>query len=280
MELADIKGFIKRYSESYLFLSDIKSLSWMYIFIGLIPLCCGIVTRKFIVTSIVVTMVVFYTVITNILVRKMTSVSYYQRFLLTGSSSLFTSLFFLMMPYSLVETAIFDRMTQIIYSLVIGFAWILAVFLIFSFEIYNTKKGKYSKAKSKKKNRAGIAVAASIGGVSGVSLMKFASNWMTQEIALNVGIILAFIVSVLAALGIPHFLVAYFVKKYSIPGESLPVSLFSRKKKSAPRKKMSERKRKVLKILVKCLIICLIIFAAVIAVIVILGTLIQKGILK
>lgn len=29
MELADIKGFIKRYSESYLFLSDIKSLSWM-----------------------------------------------------------------------------------------------------------------------------------------------------------------------------------------------------------------------------------------------------------
>lgn len=83
MELADIKGFIKRYSESYLFLSDIKSLSWMYIFIGLIPLCYGIVTRKFIVMSIVVTMVVFYTVITNILVRKMTSVSYYQRFLLT-----------------------------------------------------------------------------------------------------------------------------------------------------------------------------------------------------
>ncbi|GFI56559.1 hypothetical protein IMSAG013_01622 [Clostridiales bacterium] len=269
MELDNIKGFIKRYSESYLYLSSIKSLSWLYIFLGLIPLGYGIVTRKFIVTSIVVTMVVFYTVITNILVRKMTSVSYYQRFLLTGSSSLFTSLFFLMMPYSLVETAIFDRMTQIIYSLVIGFAWILAVFLILSFEIYNTKKGKYSKAKSKKKNRAGIAVAASIGGVSGVSLMKLASNWMTQEIALNVGIILAFIVSVLAALGIPHFLVAYFVKKYSISGESLPVSLFSRKK-------MSTGKRKVLKIFITCLII----FVFVITIMAILGTLVDKGILK
>ena len=280
MELEDIKGFIKRYSESYLFLSDIKSLSWMYIFIGLIPLCCGIVTRKFIVTSIVVTMVVFYTVITNILVRKMTSVSYYQRFLLTGSSALFTSLFFLMMPYSLVETVISDRMTQIVYALAIGLAWILAVFLIFSFEIYNTKKGKYSKTKSKKKNRAGIAAISSIGAVFGISIMKFASKWMTQEVAINVVIILSYIVSVLAALGIPHFLVAYFVKKYSIPGESLPVSLFSRKKKPATRKKMSARKRKVLKILAKCLIICLIIFVAVIAVIVILGTLIQKGILK
>ena len=75
MELDNIKGFIKRYSESYLYLSSIKSLSWLYIFLGLIPLGYGIVTRKFIVTSIVVTMVVFYTVITNILVRKMTSVS-------------------------------------------------------------------------------------------------------------------------------------------------------------------------------------------------------------
>ena len=53
---------------------------------------------------------------------------------------------------------------------------------------------------------------------------------MTQEVAINVVIILSYIVSVLAALGIPHFLVAYFVKKYSISGESLPVSLFSRKK--------------------------------------------------
>ena len=51
MELADIKGFIKRYSESYLFLSGIKSLSWMYIFIGLIPLGYGIITRKFISTK-------------------------------------------------------------------------------------------------------------------------------------------------------------------------------------------------------------------------------------
>lgn len=51
MELADIKGFIKRYSESYLFLSGIKSLSWMYIFIGLIPLGYGIITCKFIVET-------------------------------------------------------------------------------------------------------------------------------------------------------------------------------------------------------------------------------------
>lgn len=269
MELADIKGFIKRYSESYLFLSSMKSLSWMYIFIGLIPLCYGIVTRKFIVTSIVVTMVVFYIIITNILVRKMTSVSYYQRFLLSGSSSLFTSLFFLMMPYSLVETVMSSRMTKIVYSLVIGLVWILAVFLIFSFEIYNTKKGKYSKTKSREKNRAGIAAISSIGAVSGISLMKFASKWMTQEVALNVAIILPLIVSILAALGIPHFLVAYFVKKYSIPGESLPVSLFSKKK-------MSAKKRKVLKILA----ICLIIFVAVIAIMAILGTLIDKGILK
>ena len=137
MELADIKGFIKRYSESYLFLSGIKSLSWMYIFIGLIPLGYGIITCKFIVASITVIMVISYTAITNILVRKMTSISYYQRFLLSGSSSLFTSLFFLMLPYSLVETVMSDRMTQIVYSLLIGLAWILAVFLIFSFEVYN-----------------------------------------------------------------------------------------------------------------------------------------------
>ena len=65
MELADIKGFIKRYSESYLFLSGIKSLSWMYIFIGLIPLGYGIITCKFIVASITVIMVISYTAITN-----------------------------------------------------------------------------------------------------------------------------------------------------------------------------------------------------------------------
>ena len=269
MELDDIKGFIKRYSESYLYLSSIKSLSWMYMFFGVIPLGYGIVTRKFIVTSIVVAMVIFYTVITNILVRKMASVSYYQRFLLTGSSSLFMSLFFLMLPYSLVETAISDRRTQIIYSLIIGFAWVLTVFFIFSFEIYNTRKGKYSKAKSKKKNRAGIVAISSIGAVLGISLMKIASKWMTQAVALNVAFILCYIISALAALGIPHFLVAYFVKKYSIPGESLPVSLFSKKK-------MSAKKRKVLKILA----ICLIIFVAVIAIMAILGTLIDKGIIK
>ena len=191
MELADIKGFIKRYSESYLFLSGIKSLSWMYIFIGLIPLGYGIITRKFIVASITVIMVISYTAITNILVRKMTSISYYQRFLLSGSSSLFTSLFFLMLPYSLVETVMSDRMTQIVYSLLIGLAWILAVFLIFSFEVYNTKKGKYSKAKSKKKNRAGIAAFSSIGAILGISLMKIASKWMTQEVAINVVILSA-----------------------------------------------------------------------------------------
>lgn len=151
MELADIKGFIKRYSESYLFLSGIKSLSWMYIFIGLIPLGYGIITRKFIVASITVIMVISYTAITNILVRKMTSISYYQRFLLSGSSSLFTSLFFLMLPYSLVETVMSDRMTQIVYSLLIGLAWILAVFLIFSFEVYNIKRGNIAKQKARKR---------------------------------------------------------------------------------------------------------------------------------
>lgn len=269
MELADIKGFIKRYSESYLFLSGIKSLSWMYIFIGLIPLGYGIITRKFIVASITVIMVISYTAITNILVRKMTSISYYQRFLLSGSSSLFTSLFFLMLPYSLVETVMSDRMTQIVYSLLIGLAWILAVFLIFSFEVYNTKKGKYSKAKSKKKNRAGIAAFSSIGAILGISLMKIASKWMTQEVAINVVIILSYIASVLAALGIPHLLAAYFVERYHISGKSLPVSPLSPKK-------MSARKRKVLKILV----ICLIIFVAVIAILATLRTLIDKGILK
>ena len=79
MELADIKGFIKRYSESYLFLSGIKSLSWMYIFIGLIPLGYGIITRKFIVASTTVIMVISYTAITNILVRKMTFLLFFYK---------------------------------------------------------------------------------------------------------------------------------------------------------------------------------------------------------
>lgn len=269
MELDNIKGFIKRYSESYLYLSSIKSLSWMYIFLGIIPLGYGIITHKFIIASIVVIMVIFYIVISNILVRKMTSVSYYQRFLLSGSFSLFTSLFFLMMAYSLVETVMPNMEAQILYSLTLGFAWFLAVFLIFSFEIYNAKKGKYSNAKSKKKNRVRVAAISSIGVVLGISLMKIASKWMTQAFAINVAIILFYIVSMLAALGIPNFLAGYFVKKYSIPGESIPVCLFSRKK-------MSARKRKILKILIAFLII----FVTVIAIMTVLGVLVNKGILK
>ncbi len=263
MELDSIKGYVKKYSEAYLPLSSIKSLAGVYIFIGLVPLIAGIVTHKFIVMSVFIVAEIFYITAVNVLERKLASISYYQRFLLSASSSLFMSLFFLMIPYLLIETSdLLNREVKFTYSVIIGLAWILAVFLIFTFKIYNIKKGAYSEAKEGQKKGAGLAIASSIGAVSGISLMKFASKWMTQEVAINVAFILCYIVSVLAALGIPHFLVAYFVKKYSIPGESLPVI----------RKKMSAKKRLAIKILI--------IFLALLTIVTILGVLVDKGILK
>ncbi len=269
MDLDNIKCYVKKYSEAYMPLSSIKAMAGVYIFIGIISLVAGIVTRKYIVLSITVTLTILYVMGVNILERKITSVSYYQRFLFSGISSLFMSMFFLLIPYLLIETgAVLNKTKQILYSTILGLAWILAVFLIFGFKIYNIKKGNYRKIKNVRKNRAGLATASSMGAIAGISFMKIVSKWMTQEIALHVVIILSFFVSVLAALGIPHLLISYFVKKYSIPGESITV-----KRRNRAKPIRHPVLRKTIKIMAIAILVILII-------VIILGVLIDKGILK
>ena len=121
MDLDNIKCYVKKYSEAYMPLSSIKAMAGVYIFIGIISLVAGIVTRKYIVLSITVTLTILYVMGVNILERKITSVSYYQRFLFSGISSLFMSMFFLLIPYLLIETgAVLNKTKQILYSTILG----------------------------------------------------------------------------------------------------------------------------------------------------------------
>ena len=261
MDIDSITGYVKRHSDSYMSVEGSKSMVGPFIFLGLIPLIYGIVSHKFIVATIMVSAVICYAVFVNILNRKLTSVSYYQRFLFSGIFSLFTSLFFFMFAYLLIEVVIPEKSTQIAYSIILGIAWILAVLLIFAFKIINIKKGVYKRLNSGKVS-PGLAIASSGGAVLGISLAKLASKWMTQEVAINVVVVLSYVIAVFAALGIPHFMISYFVKKYSIQGESLPVV----------RPKMTRAKRIAIKIVIA--------FVLLLTFMVVGGVLVNKGILK
>lgn len=261
MDIDSITGYVKRHSDSYVSLRGMRSMIGPFIFLVTFPLIGAIVARKLIVATIMVSTVICYTIFVNILNRRLTSVSYYQRFLFSGIFSSFGSLLFLMLAYWIIEVGIPEKSTQIAYSIILGIAWILAVLLIFAFKIINIKKGVYKRLNSGKVS-PGLAIASSGGAVLGISLAKLASKWMTQEVAINVVIVLSYIVAVFAALGIPHFMISYFVKKYSIPGESLPVV----------RPKMTRAKRIAIKIVIA--------FVLLLTFMVVGGVLVNKGILK
>ncbi len=275
MDIDDIMCYVRRHSETYMTLNILKSMIGTLIFFCTISLIYGIVSHKYITTIIIVNMTIFYVVFVTFLNKKLLTITYYQRFLFSGVGSLYFSLFFLMMAYLLIEVGMVKRTEQITYGIVLGFMWMLSVMSVFMFKINNIRKGVYKKLKPGRLH-PGLVIASLIGGVAGISFMRIVSKWLTQQVAINLGILLFFIISVLFALGIPHLLISYFVKTYSILGESISVK---RHKKSKHKEDFSIRHpilEKVKRIMIKVLIIMVILLI----IVVILGVLVDKGILK
>lgn len=261
-KLENIINYIRRHAKIYISIDTIKKMVVPYfIFMGCMPLVIGIILQKYIFATIMMSITTFFAILVSVLWYRVTSITYCQRFLISGIFSSFISVSFLLMSFFIIEIEISNIPTRTIYCVSLGLAWVLTVICIFSFKINNILKGKYQYLEAGRKSSSLLATS-TVGAIFGIILMRFASKLLSQQLLIHVGIILSFFTAILASLGIPHILISYFVKKYSISGESIPII----------RKKASAKKRMAIKVLL--------IFFVIIAIMTILGVLVDKRILK
>lgn len=221
MNRSHVLNYINRGNAPLMTISHISGMNVLYCFFTYGFLIYAIVSRNFITTSILTAATAFHLVLVAVLKRRVQELSFYQRFLLSGFSTVFASVYFLLCSLIITETVTSYGLGFQALLVLLWLGFIALRLLIPWLRVRRDGYNKPRKAPSKKVVPLSIGVFA-LAGLAGRGVARIIFPRLEQSMAVLVGIWLFFFMSVMFALGASHLLKAYYIKRYEIEGESIP----------------------------------------------------------
>lgn len=210
----------REYAEAYVKCHEGKTVNLNYLFATMkiyvvfliISMLYSYMSRRMIITIVMATAILFYGIVAVILKRKVSKLTYYHRFLLTGSASLFGSFIFLLFSMMIVETVEFWSG----YYVLLPVAWLFVISSYIGIAWLNAKNGKFLGRTGK--SESGAYISGAIFAVIGIVVARITAQFLNQQTIVTITIWGFFLIGAAFALGGPNLLKAYLVKKYEIPG--------------------------------------------------------------
>lgn len=224
------------YVTQYNFLfSNVDGLRDNLIFYGIfgyIVLMTGRMGRSYVCASILTAYVVLYALVTTVMRRRMTQVSYFQGALFDGLGSGLLSLYITCVGLVYVEIA---RLGPGYYVGVLA-AWVVVTFLHLWPDWRRVRQGKLTPRKldrygypvkeftyeQRKRGSWLLLALVALFILFWVVFAKFIYPRLGRAGAPMVAVLLTFLMGQFMELGVTGLLKAYYIKKYDIPGESRP----------------------------------------------------------
>lgn len=233
----------KEYAEAYVRWSDTNAidldmlslLSVIYGIFSCVILGLGAMAHRLVLPSIIFALFLAHCILTAALKQRYCELTYYQKFLNIGGSSLFIRVVFLLISLSPLELS--QMYGDWYYLLVIG-VWLLVNILDFGAVWWRIQSGRFYAAQERKKEqekqkktqrkdvRRGPATAIfGIGGLAGILGMVFAKKFfshVSQVFVVNFLVWSSLLVGLVLGIAASNLWKAYYVKKYDIQGKSIP----------------------------------------------------------
>lgn len=233
----------KEYAEAYVRWSDTNAidldmlslLSVIYGIFSCVILGLGAMAHRLVLPSIIFALFLAHCILTAALKQRYCELTYYQKFLNIGGSSLFIRVVFLLISLSPLELS--QMYGDWYYLLVIG-VWLLVNILDFgavwwciqSGRFYAAQERKKEQERQKKTQRKGMSRGPAtaifgIGGLAGILGMVFAKKFfshVSQVFVVNFLVWCSLLIGMVLGLAGSNLWKAYYVKKYDIQGKSIP----------------------------------------------------------
>lgn len=233
----------REYAEAYVRWSDTNAidldmlslLSVIYGIFSCVILGLGAMAHRLVLPSIIFALFLAHCILTAALKQRYCELTYYQKFLNIGGSSLFIRVVFLLISLSPLELS--QMYGDWYYLLVIG-VWLLVNILDFgavwwriqSGRFYAAQERKKEQEKQKKTQRKGMSRGPAtaifgIGGLAGILGMVFAKKFfshVSQVFVVNFLVWSSLLVGLVLGIAASNLWKAYYVKKYDIQGKSIP----------------------------------------------------------
>ena len=210
-------------------------LSVIYGIFSCVILGLGAMAHRLVLPSIIFALFLAHCILTAALKQRYCELTYYQKFLNIGGSSLFIRVVFLLISLSPLELS--QMYGDWYYLLVIG-VWLLVNILDFgavwwciqSGRFYAAQERKKEQEKQKKTQRKGMSRGPAtaifgIGGLAGILGMGFAKKFfshVSQVFVVNFLVWSSLLVGLVLGIAASNLWKAYYVKKYDIQGKSIP----------------------------------------------------------
>lgn len=218
MDQKPYEDFIHWGEGSYHSFEDLKYLGiCLYLFLSVIVLVYGIVGKIVfsIVTILILDMlyIIFLCVLHHHNIKKVYSL----RFLVNGISSVFLSMYFMLLGFTAILAINYNTLILILIAI---FSYVLFVISYCIIMLIFIKKGIFNKEKNKKVSRASI-ICCSLTPVAGMIGYSLAARLNSVfEISNEMAGLIAFwgceFVVCLSSLGLMNFMKYYYCRKYSI----------------------------------------------------------------
>lgn len=191
--------------------------------------------HRLVLPSIIFALFLAHCILTAALKQRYCELTYYQKFLNIGGSSLFIRVMFLLMSLSYLEIS--QMYGAWYYLLVIG-VWLLVNLLDFGAVWWRIQSGRFYAAQERKKeqerqkktqrkgmSRGPATAIFGIGGLAGILGMGFAKRFfshVSQVFVVNFLVWSLLLVGLVLGIAASNLWKAYYVKKYDIQGKSIP----------------------------------------------------------
>ena len=254
MNTNNFKDYVYYGAEKYPTVQILKQMIIVFICFAGIGSVWGISSGgKFLVYSIAIdVLVIAYTISVFVLQRKWKLDKFSTRFWVSGIFSAFSSAFFLLFLYLILEGS--DEKVSSLYKLCIIIGLLLFLLIYFTIVILKVHQGEFSDKRAVKKSRA--TQFALLGAIAGITFARIFLSNSNQQTATALAVLCFFIISLLFSLGTINFLKCYYIKKYSIVGDDLEEVIILPETVKRARKKMTTGK----KVLLLCLLVPVVFF--------------------
>lgn len=233
----------REYAEAYVRWSDTNAidldmlslLSVIYGIFSCVILGLGAMAHRLVLPSIIFALFLAHCILTAALKQRYCELTYYQKFLNIGGSSLFIRVVFLLISLSPLELS--QMYGDWYYLLVIG-VWLLVNLLDFGAVWWRIQSGRFYAAQERKKeqerqkktqrkgmSRGPATAIFGIGGLAGILGMGFAKKFfshVSQVFVVNFLVWSSLLVGLVLGIAASNLWKAYYVKKYDIQGKSIP----------------------------------------------------------
>ena len=215
MKIQNISNYVYSNCETYPSLGILKSVFFLFSFLGIFTIIPSIVAKKFVAFGFLASIIIIY-VISLLIFQRRCKVPY---FILCPASKAvlgtFISLYFLFFTLWILEI---QEKAAPAYVLLLVFSYIIILALLFAITITCVKKGVYRKTNKKRKKGINYTIIASCSSL-GFFSAKILSDSFNKDIAIIISVLIFFGVVICGASGTTDFLKCYFILKYPVVSE-------------------------------------------------------------